>query len=86
MSDRERGRKREIEFIGADSRVLQPRVEVERVRAKKVGRGEKEEEEEEVEGERCGLAHGTSRKRERRPSAPNMQQEKKNWRSIGSSW
>lgn len=27
-----------------------------------------------------------ARERERRQSAPNMQQEKKNWRSIGSSW
>lgn len=26
------------------------------------------------------------REGERRKSAPNMQQEKKNWRSIGSSW
>lgn len=74
--------------IGADSRVLRPRggrlplrgatgvsaasEGSERARGRW---GEKEREKERK-----------SERGERRKSAPNMQQEKKNWRSIGSSW
>lgn len=73
--------------IGADSRVPRPRGG--RLAARREtgvsepGEGRKRERERASARER---EKETDREGERRKSAPNMQQEKKNWRSIGSSW
>lgn len=74
--------------IGADSRVLRPRGG--RLAARRDGGVRERTKRRERERER--VKSGGSRRKERdgegerRKSAPNMQQEKKNWRSIGSSW
>lgn len=67
--------------IGADSRVLRPRGG--RLAARRDGGERTRRRERESERER---EKEIDREGERRKSAPNMQQEKKNWRSIGSSW
>lgn len=93
VEEEEEGGVRGRVAIGADSRVLRPRGG--RLAARRDGEGDT------GEGERAHQAKGDrerernragARKKERdgggerRKSAPNMQQEKKNWRSIGSSW
>jgi len=69
--------------IGADSRVLRPRGG--RLTARRNGGERTRQRERERESERKREKE-IDREGERRKSAPNMQQEKKNWRSIGSSW
>lgn len=81
QEEEEKGRTRKGGYRGGFARSTSARgqvgCETRRGRANQAKGERKREREREKEIDREG---------ERRKSAPNMQQEKKNWRSIGSSW